>query len=524
MATHAYEPIPAGPGQAPGQAPSRARTARLTTFWVVVALIGVTPKPIRKAIYQGGKSATIGTVALAYRVGHAIETKGASRVKGAVVSDSCAKCEKCAEDLEEVWSNYGTATPSAAPTETRYWDLYWTDGAIPRFNAIKESYVWTTSNEWEDVHASVLVDTYGYARGVDIDLNGSVVYFTIDGCIGRVHREGYDPGVLVCYENVTDTQMEGLAVYNYRPTTIPTSAPTCAVQGETLNFCSEPDFQGWAVQSGRMVFGAAEAGRRCLAKSSSRDYVTIYGSHYNYTDDDLDIHAEIAFSSDELTSHRDSVVAFRIADSRRRRSRWRRPSRPPRRRRGRRSAASASGRRRRRRPTSPRPSPRSAASASPRTRRRSPRTRRTRRRGPRKETNARRTTTTAAAKRRRRRRVRQKEMSGSRPRRPNRRNGTGACPWDPIHRPPSKNYVEPTLDARFFGRRAGAGRPRVRWRAGAGCPWARGRPLRRARRARRAAQSLAASFFSASGPKRLRTTQYQNTAQKPRNASQMLTE
>ena len=154
-------------------------------------------------------------MALAYRVGHAIETKGASRVKGAVVSDSCAKCEKCAEDLEEVWSNYGTATPTAAPTETRYWDLYWTDGAIPRFNAVKESYVWTTSNEWEDVHASVLVDTYGYARGVDVDLNGSVVYFTIDGCIGKVHKEGYDPGVLVCYENVTDTQMEGLAVYNW---------------------------------------------------------------------------------------------------------------------------------------------------------------------------------------------------------------------------------------------------------------------------------------------------------------------
>ncbi|KAK7240914.1 metalloendopeptidase [Aureococcus anophagefferens] len=624
----------AGPGAEP-----RAHGAA-HDLWVVVALIGVTPKPIRKAIYQGGKSATIGTVALAYRVGHAIETKRA-RAKGAVL--------RLVLQVRKVRRG-----PRGGLVELRHGDA---DGGAdgdavlgplldrrrhPRFNAIKESHAWTTSAQWEDVHASVLVDTYGYARGVDVDLNGSVVYFTVDGCIGKMeglavynwmnllfwvdYKTGWlyaaqlhvygrtmddvpksatvrgngtyaelrrfrdppgrtrrssgactratrgetvtDGGVtrlflrewangtsadlaksvpfvydvvglfyelearavgteLFCtarlpagaelasidtisqtYANgtvgigappgphywgsldvsgttfgaptaapsafpaeaptsadpssapsyapsptptteapaaapepypttilptacpITEAKRDRLptAVPSHRhifptygptfspsappseppsstpsnapssapspaPSAAPTSPPTpgpssapsvnptlpqrravafsvvdavggapaVAVEaadavphgvpdaarrrrraapsavpspqpsiscddgdslyrfvlgsGETLNFCSEPDFQGWAVQSGRMVFGAAEAGRRCLAKSSSRDYVTIYGSHYNYTDDDLDIRAEIAFSSGELTSsHRDSVVAFRIAD------------------------------------------------------------------------------------------------------------------------------------------------------------------------------------------------------------------
>ena len=183
MATHAYEPIGAHPNDG---SQKRRRAARLTTFWVVVAVIGVTPKPIRKALYAGGKSATVYATEVAFNFGHALETHGASRVKGAKVSDTCAACACGEEDLVEVQSS---PAPTYAPTTTEYWDLFWTDGAIPKTSAISESYVWTTSNEWEDVHASVLVDTLGYANGLDVDVNGSVVYFTIDGCIDASNRE-----------------------------------------------------------------------------------------------------------------------------------------------------------------------------------------------------------------------------------------------------------------------------------------------------------------------------------------------
>ena len=40
------------------------RMTRLTVFWVVVAVIGITPKPIRKALYNGGRAGVVRGVEL----------------------------------------------------------------------------------------------------------------------------------------------------------------------------------------------------------------------------------------------------------------------------------------------------------------------------------------------------------------------------------------------------------------------------------------------------------------------------
>ena len=68
------------------------------------------------------------------------------------------------------------------------------------------------------VRADVLLDSLGEAKGIDIDYNGTTIYFTIDGCIGRVDYDGQDLKEVLCYDEEEDdeeTDMQGLALYQY---------------------------------------------------------------------------------------------------------------------------------------------------------------------------------------------------------------------------------------------------------------------------------------------------------------------
>ena len=68
--------------------------------------------------------------------------------------------------------------------------------------------MWTTDEYDEGIKATVLVDTLGTARGIDIDTNGTTVYFAGDGCIAKVDVDGYNLDTLVCYTETTGTDMQ----------------------------------------------------------------------------------------------------------------------------------------------------------------------------------------------------------------------------------------------------------------------------------------------------------------------------
>jgi len=212
MGAQKYEAIPSGAEEQPGRI--GIVPTILLTFMAAFGFIASTMST------ENYKAAAIKSVESFYRAGHALESAGlgvssadnALLVNGKVLACSCdcseavlgASADELAADLT-----------TAAPTATKYWDLFWTDGVIAEGDDdLDESYVWTTDQADAGIVATVLVDTLGKAKGVDIDLNGTTVYFTIDGCIGRVDKDGYDLKEIVCYDFDTASSMEGLAIYD----------------------------------------------------------------------------------------------------------------------------------------------------------------------------------------------------------------------------------------------------------------------------------------------------------------------
>ncbi|KAH8096215.1 metalloendopeptidase [Aureococcus anophagefferens] len=208
MGAQKYEAIPSGAEEQPGRI--GIVPTILLTFMAAFGFIASTMST------ENYKAAAIKSVESFYRAGHALESAGlgvssadnALLVNGKVLACSCdcseavlgASADELAADLT-----------TAAPTATKYWDLFWTDGVIAEGDDdLDESYVWTTDQADAGIVATVLVDTLGKAKGVDIDLNGTTVYFTIDGCIGRVDKDGYDLKEIVCYDFDTASSMEGV--------------------------------------------------------------------------------------------------------------------------------------------------------------------------------------------------------------------------------------------------------------------------------------------------------------------------
>ena len=172
------------------------------------------------AAYTAPHATKVAAVQSLYKVGHALEAGGATTAGGAmldVATTDAVGCGECACDaaadvsVEAVVSGGGA---TAAPTTIKYWELFWTDGAFGE--EVDDSYVWWTNELLEGVRANVLVDTFGDARGIDIDSNSTTIFFTIDGCVARVEPDGYDLKEIFCYDSDDDpTKMEGLALYEY---------------------------------------------------------------------------------------------------------------------------------------------------------------------------------------------------------------------------------------------------------------------------------------------------------------------
>ena len=171
------------------------------------------------AAYTAPHSTKVAAVQSLYKVGHALESSAAV-TEGTLLAADVAAVEDCAacecdelESLGVLAADAGGATES--PTSMDYWELFWTDGEFG--SELDDSYVWWTNEELEGVRANVLVDTFGDSRGIDIDSNSTSIFFTVDGCIGRVEPDGLDLKEVFCYDVDDDpgSQMEGLALYEY---------------------------------------------------------------------------------------------------------------------------------------------------------------------------------------------------------------------------------------------------------------------------------------------------------------------
>ena len=207
MARRGYERIDSKGGDAPARASARG---------VAVALAACAAF----AAYMAPHATKVAAVQSLYRVGHALESAPARGTLLAAEDADVTGCPTCAcaetGDVA-VDSMESVALATAAPTETKYWELFWTDGSIG--GNVDDSYVWWTNEQLEGVRATILVDTFGYAKGVDIDSNATTVYFTVDGCVARVHTDGYELKEILCYSNDDDAAgsvgMQGLALYEF---------------------------------------------------------------------------------------------------------------------------------------------------------------------------------------------------------------------------------------------------------------------------------------------------------------------
>lgn len=191
------------------------RAPAWTTKRAVVALAACSAF----AAYTAPHATKVAAVQSLYKVGHALETSAAA-TDGTLLAADVAAVEDCAacecdelESLGVLAADAGGATES--PTAMDYWELFWTDGEFG--SELDDSYVWWTNEELEGVRANVLVDTFGDSRGIDIDSNSTSIFFTVDGCIGRVEPDGLDLKEVFCYDVDDDpgSQMEGLALYEY---------------------------------------------------------------------------------------------------------------------------------------------------------------------------------------------------------------------------------------------------------------------------------------------------------------------
>ena len=191
------------------------RAPAWTTKRAVVALAACSAF----AAYTAPHATKVAAVQSLYKVGHALESSAAA-TDGTLLAADVAAVEDCAacecdelESLGVLAADAGGATES--PTAMDYWELFWTDGEFG--SELDDSYVWWTNEELEGVRANVLVDTFGDSRGIDIDSNSTSIFFTVDGCIGRVEPDGLDLKEVFCYDVDDDpgSQMEGLALYEY---------------------------------------------------------------------------------------------------------------------------------------------------------------------------------------------------------------------------------------------------------------------------------------------------------------------
>ena len=153
-------------------------------------------------------------VALELESGTAAELRSAT---GGTESPSECSCDCSHATAEEDLSSFvaledNFISPTGVPTVTRKWDVFWTDGFGGPDGS---SYVWYT-DEWDEgISGTVLVNTLGDAQGLDVDSNGTTVYFNSGGCVAKVDVDGSNLHILVCYdEDVTDYSMQGLCIYD----------------------------------------------------------------------------------------------------------------------------------------------------------------------------------------------------------------------------------------------------------------------------------------------------------------------
>ncbi|KAJ8598322.1 hypothetical protein CTAYLR_007553 [Chrysophaeum taylorii] len=111
--------------------------------------------------------------------------------------------EECEEDCD-CEAEASTRAPSFLGEA---WEVFWTQGTE------EESYIWTSTSANEDMLATVLVATGVSATGIDIDANGTTLYFTGIGCVSKVGTEGYGLEQIACVNNASG-ELRGLATFD----------------------------------------------------------------------------------------------------------------------------------------------------------------------------------------------------------------------------------------------------------------------------------------------------------------------
>ena len=210
MAAHAYEAI-----DEPGEGPAPSRGLRNTTIAVAAsAVLGAFALTSTAA----GQSAGRGAAMALYKAGAALEAPSYTSAELA----SCSEVEASLKELRTKDWEVEFDSTTAAPTQTRDWDIFWTDGAYSGGDSPEDAYVWMTDQDDAGYLATVLVNTLGTANGIAVTKNSTFVYFganvgddevdfDYNSCIVKAAVDGSLVELVVCYGDRSDSNSSDIA-------------------------------------------------------------------------------------------------------------------------------------------------------------------------------------------------------------------------------------------------------------------------------------------------------------------------
>ena len=210
MAAHAYEAI-----DEPEEGPAPSRGLRNTTIAVAAsAVLGAFALTSTAA----GQSAGRGAAMALYKAGAALEAPSYTSAELA----SCSEVEASLKELRTKDWEVEFDSTTAAPTQTRDWDIFWTDGAYSGGDSPEDAYVWMTDQDDAGYLATVLVNTLGTANGIAVTKNSTFVYFganvgddevdfDYNSCIVKAAVDGSLVELVVCYGDQNDSNSSDIA-------------------------------------------------------------------------------------------------------------------------------------------------------------------------------------------------------------------------------------------------------------------------------------------------------------------------
>ena len=218
MASHKYEAI-ADDGEAPAPSGGGRFAVAAVAASAVLGAFALTSTASGQAM---GRSVAVAL----YRAGGALEAPSALSSAGELAS--CSEVEASLKELRTKDWEVEFDSSTLAPTSTRDWEVFWTDGSY--HDGVEDAYVWYTNEYDAGYSATVMINTIGTAEGVDVTTNSTYVYFGAnDGsddydsgdfayhsCIGKAAVDGSSVALVVCYGEAGDynsSNIMGIALY-----------------------------------------------------------------------------------------------------------------------------------------------------------------------------------------------------------------------------------------------------------------------------------------------------------------------